>query len=93
MQGGPDEFTWTDGWPLRYTYWGDMGTEECTAMGENSQWTTMACDTRQPFVCRTTRGITAWYVDKVLYVFAYIVHLPSLLKHLMQLYLVIWEAC
>ncbi|KAI8521387.1 hypothetical protein Bbelb_011410 [Branchiostoma belcheri] len=53
----PQQYRWTDGWPLIYANWGpnepSMGPREgCVAMEEGGAWDDTSCTTQLPAVCK-----------------------------------------
>ncbi|XP_039270051.2 macrophage mannose receptor 1-like [Styela clava] len=61
-------FSWTDGWPVQYTNWGQgepntaqtAGNQGCVYINSNGQWSTTGggtttCDTTASFVCKISR--------------------------------------
>eukprot|EP00058_Branchiostoma_floridae_P019221 XP_002604710.1 hypothetical protein BRAFLDRAFT_80319 [Branchiostoma floridae] len=53
----PQQYRWTDGWPVLYVNWGanepSMGPREgCVAMEEGGAWDDTTCSTQLPAVCK-----------------------------------------
>ncbi|XP_078579734.1 lymphocyte antigen 75-like isoform X1 [Branchiostoma floridae x Branchiostoma japonicum] len=58
----PGVYRWDDSWPVLYTRWGenepsrDVG-EGCVAIEYDGRWDDIQCETKLPYVCKTTSDI------------------------------------
>ena len=65
-------YSWSDGWPVRYTNWGkdepSKGpTDGCVTIMEDGRWNDTMCEKRLPSICRITTG-TSKQSDNHIYV-------------------------
>ena len=59
LQGGDDEYRWTDGWPHRYYKWAEDepgNGDGCVLMDEEGMWHDRGCDGEHPYICKQTDG-------------------------------------
>ncbi|XP_078659901.1 lymphocyte antigen 75-like isoform X2 [Branchiostoma floridae x Branchiostoma belcheri] len=61
-QDSPGVYRWDDRWPVMYTRWGENepsrgAGEGCVALEYDGRWDDINCETKLPYLCKTTSDI------------------------------------